>query len=386
MFELLYAGFDTMDVAFAGALPSETLTTLEHARKEAQERQAPVLLAIGPGQVAMHILGHGMRGGYAFIVDTGPTGAKWMFKNNTDLRQWNIFVSPRASMLLAYGYEGTRDRLWNELESMGAKPTDHSINRVDFAMDFRTQGFELNQNQFVAHSHTKVSTHWGKPEATKDRNQPSTVLRGRRLESVTIGKQPGRQIIVYDKRREAIERQKYFWFKAWGVDRKDPTLEVWRVEVRAGKNELKDKYQIRKFSDFEAGAGDVIVNALQEVRYLSDRQLDSNVSRKRIHPLWTQAQSVARTDLMDLRSGLTPDQAVEIMRDLAVERYTNLCFGNAIGLGISLKLNDEEIFSELPDLVSEHVASAMHADDQRLAKSIQRARSKLHFISVPPTI
>lgn len=384
MVSLLYAGFDTLDVAIAGALPPDTLADLERAREESHGRQEPVLLTIGPGEVAMHVSGHGMRGGYAFIVDTGPVGFKWMIKNNADTRQWNIFASPRATMLLSHGYQGMRDRLFQELEEMGARVTDHSINRVDFAMDFQTSGFELHQDQFVAHSHTKVSPHWGISDGTSDQNQPAAVLRGRRLESVTIGKQPGRQIIVYDKRREAIERQKYFWFKAWGVDRKDPSLEVWRVEVRAGKNELKNKYQIRKFSDFEAGIGDVIVNALHEVRYLAVRQLDSNVTRQLLHPLWTLAQSVAGTDLIDLRSGLTPDQIVEIERALAIERYVNLCVGNGIGLGVSLKLGNEEFARELPGLVAGHMAAAIQADDRRLTKSIQRAQARLHFVSNRP--
>ncbi len=216
MFNLLYAGFDTLDVAFAGALPPGSLAALERAREQAQERQEPILLTIGPGEVTMHVSGHGMKGGYAFVIDTGPVGTKWMIKKNNDPSQWNIFASPRATMLLALGYQGTQDRLFKELEEMGARITDHSINRVDFAMDFQTSVFELRQDQFVAHSHTKVSPHWGNPDGNGDRNQPASVLRGRRLESVTIGKQPGRQIIVYDKRREAIERQKYFWFKAWG--------------------------------------------------------------------------------------------------------------------------------------------------------------------------
>ncbi len=380
MFNLLYAGFDTLDVAFAGALPIDTLAALEQAREQAQESQEPVLLSIGPGEVSMHVSGFGMRGGYAFIVDTGPIGSKWMIKNNSDTRQWNIFASPRATILLALGYRETRDRLFKELEEMGARVTDHSINRVDFAMDFQTQGFELHQDQFVAHSHTKVSPHWGIQDGKVDRNQPAAVLRGRRLESVTIGKQPGRQIIVYDKRREVIERQKYFWFKAWGMDRNDPDLEVWRVEVRAGKKELKDKYQIRKFSDFDAGIGDVIVNALQEVRYLADRQLDSNVTRQQLHPLWTSAHSAAGKDLVDFRSGLTPDQIIEIERTLAIERYVNLCVGNAIGLGVSLNLNDEEIAGKLPELITGYIETAIQADDGRLAKSIQRARTRLHFI------
>jgi hypothetical protein len=131
-----------------------------------------------------------------------------------------------------------------------------------------------------------------------DQNQPSTIFRGRRLESVTIGKMPGRQIIVYDKRREAIEREKSFWFKSWGIAKDDPNAEVWRVEVRAGKKELKSKYQIRRLEDFETGIGDLMVNALQEIRYLAHEQRDSNVSRQELHPLWSAAQSVAATNLL----------------------------------------------------------------------------------------
>lgn len=380
MFELLHAGFDTIDVAFTGALPGEALGTLEQAREESAERQEPVLVTLGPGKIDMHVAGHGMRGGYSFVADTGLLGAKWMFKKNTDTRQWNIFASPRATTLLAFGYRGTRDRLSAELEAMGAQVTDHSLNRVDFAMDFRTQGFELHQGQFVAHSHTKVSPHWGKQERSTDRNQPSAVMRGRRLESVTIGKQPGRQIIVYDKRREAIERQKYFWFKAWEVDRKDPALEVWRVEARAGKTELRDKYQIRRFEDFETGIGDVMVNALQNVRYLDDRQTDGNVSRQALHPLWTKCKEVAAGNLFAYRSGLTPGQVQEIERELAQERYRKNIAGNGAGLGVSLGLSDEEILADLPDLITAEVKNSMQADPDRHSKSIARARARLHFI------
>ena len=382
MYKSLYAGFDTLDVAFAGALPAKTLTILEQAREEAQNCQGLVLATIGPGNVRAHVYGHGMRGGYAYILDTGPLGCIFKIKNNTDTRQWNIFASPSATALLAFGYKGIRDLLFETLESIGAKVTDHSINRADFAMDFQTHGFELQQNQFVAHSHTKVGSHWGILEDKKDGNQPSTVMRGRRLESVTIGKQPGRQIIVYDKRRETIEKQKYFWFDTWRVDRNDPSLEVWRVEVRAGKKELKDKYQIRRFSDFEDGIGDVIVNALQVVRYIAGMQQDSNITRQQLHPLWIAAQSVAGANLTDLQSGLTPDQIVEIERSLAIDRYSDLCVGNAIGLGVSMNLNNKEIIKELPNLATGYIENKIKSDGERIAKSIQRARDRLQFVGL----
>ena len=53
-------------------------------------------------------------------------------------------------------------------------------------------------------------------------------------------------------------------------------------------------------------------NALQEVRYLADQQHDCNVTRQDLHPLWIAAQSVAGTNLIGLRSGLTRNQIIEI--------------------------------------------------------------------------
>lgn len=381
MYELLHAGFDTIDLAFAGALPAETFDVLAGAREEALERQEPILANIGPGNVAMHVSGHGMRGGYAFITDTGPLGAKWMFKKNTDIRQWNIFASPRATMLLAYGYQGTRDRLFQELDAMGAKVADHSINRVDFAMDFRTRDFELKAERFVAHAHTKIRSHWSEALPAIDNDRPSAVLRGRRLESVTIGKMPGRQVIVYDKRREAIDRQKRYWFDRWGIEPTDRDFNVWRVEVRAGKKHLKDRWAIRTFEDLEAGIGDVFRYALSDLRYLADHQSDSNVSRQQLHPLWEAAQSVAETKLCDFMSGLLPGQIVEIARAEAQRRYSVLAVSSAIGLAVALDMNDEEILAELPNLAYQCVQDATKSEPDRIQKALNRTRARLHFIA-----
>ncbi|MCR9219113.1 MAG: hypothetical protein NXI21_02690 [Alphaproteobacteria bacterium] len=380
MAELLYAGFDTLDVAFQGALPEEIMHQLDEARDRAEAQQEKVLVQIGPNEVQAHIQGHGMRGGYRYLLDTGPLGAKWMIKRNTDAAQWNLFASPRATTLLAYGYKETFRRLLEEIERMGGRVMGHSINRADFAMDVETRGFELHPEQIVAHSHSKVSPYWGKRTEAQDEDQPVTVFRGRRVESITVGKQPGRQIIIYDKRREAIERQKPFWFEVWGKDRENKDLEVWRVEVRAGKSELKHKFRLSTLQDFEASIGDVITDALANIRYLADWQLDSNVSRQELHPLWRAAQETAGRDLTELRSGLTPGQVREVERTLAQERYLGMCAGNAIGLGIADGMSDEEIQKRLPELVAAKLARHFRDKGPALHDTIKRSRERLVFI------
>jgi len=56
MYELLHAGFDTLDVAIAGSLPPETLEVLEAVREKAQETQEDELVAIGPACSAARFL------------------------------------------------------------------------------------------------------------------------------------------------------------------------------------------------------------------------------------------------------------------------------------------------------------------------------------------
>ncbi len=65
---------------------------------------------------------------------------------------------------------------------------------------------------------------------------------------------------------------------AWGLNKNDKP-NVYRVELRAAKNELKQKWGITTFADFEAGIGDVYTHAAKKVRYLADCQTDSNISK-----------------------------------------------------------------------------------------------------------
>ena len=41
--------------------------------------------------------------------------------------------------------------------------------------------------------------------------ESAAVARGGRVESVMIGKMPGRQLVIYDKTREIVAHQKPYW-------------------------------------------------------------------------------------------------------------------------------------------------------------------------------
>jgi hypothetical protein len=382
--ELLYAGFDTLEVSFQGALKSESLQILRNAKDEAAKTREDQLIEIGPGKVDGHVPAHGMTGGYAFVFDTGFMGEQWTFMDSEDTSRWNIAVKVRAANLATHSYQEIKERMQQRLADMGCIVLQESIRRADFAMDFlMPEDFELNQDQVVAHSHSKVSSHWGEKDASSEKqNHPSTVFRGRKLESITIGKMPGRQVIIYNKRKAAIEKQTPFWFKVWNIAPKDTTKHVWRVEFRAGKKELKDKYNLRSFKDFEDSIGDVYCNTAEKVRYIDDGQAISNISRSRPHALWQAVADTLESNLFEYRSGLLPKQLKEIIREQQEEIYWQQIQGNIAGLAVVKGLEAYEIRTGYPQQISSTLASSINEEGGRFWKSFDRATSKLNFISI----
>lgn len=379
MYEVLHAGFDTLDFALQGALPRDTLDTLVKAKERAVKEQTAQLVEIGPERVPAHVGIGGARGGFAVTLDTGPLGERILIKDNSDGQQWNGFVTASARALLALGYEGYRNACLARLAAMGFVLRSVSINRVDFAIDIRTKGFEPSLHGFVAPVRTKAKPHWGKREHAPDPYGGfSAVLTGRRLESITVGRMPGAQVILYDKVLEATQKQARHWFKAWGIDREtDSSLEVWRVELRAGANELKGKYQLRSFADFEGMIGDVYRNLASRIRYVYEGQTDTNVTRQRLHPLWETVRATIGRDLLSFQSGVLPSDIIEIEREVAIERHRKLVLGNLASLAVAKGMSDEAIEADLAEQAKQLTVWAVNDVDDRFWRSVRRARERL---------
>ena len=280
-----------------------------------------------------------------------------------------------------FGLQAARDQLFATLAAMGFVLTDHSINRIDYAVDFLAPGFEPRLDGFVAHARTKVRPHWSAANVD-DPNQPSAVLTGRRLESITVGKMPGRQTILYDKYREVISQRKPFWFEVWGISAAEASEGVWRVEVRAGKKELT-RWNVRRFADVETVGGDVVRNSLDEIRYIAPGQGDSNVTRQRLDPLWEAMIEQVERGLFDFRSGVLPSQIKEVERGVMLETYRAQVLGNLAGLAVAQGLSDTEIALAFPKQIERRVIAAIRDPKGKFFKAVARARERLHFIVIP---
>src|SRR5206468_1118150 len=133
------------------------------------------------------------------------------------------------------------------------------------------------------------------------------------VSSVTVGKMPGQQVIVYDKRSEVIAKRKVGWWEIWnatrirsgaeGLQPDDPAVSrVWRVELRAGKSHLKDRWNIRTWADLDARLGDMVACILNAVRYTRPTPQDSNRSRWLDHDLWQLVRRETQSDLFEMQS------------------------------------------------------------------------------------
>ena len=378
--KILHKGFDGLDVAFQGKVSASDLETLEWARERAESEYQPTLVEIGPGKVPMHIAASGARGGYAFRGDTGPLGETWFFKRDLGGNGWDIRVSVKSMPLAFLGLERVRDDLLKKLVDMGVGAPQESIGRVDYAVDLlMPSAFTLEPDQFIAHSKATTSEHcYPLSGDLVGADEIQIHFAGRHASSVTVGKQPGRQVIVYDKRREVMQKQKLYWFDIWGIEPDDPDA-IWRVEVRAGKKPLK-RWGVTTFIDLENQIGDLLLNSLSAVRYIVSDGVGENVSRHPNHALWQAVQREMRDALARYQSGIVPQDIIEGERQRIHAQYVSQIIGLMPGALISNGYSEKEAEQKCAQFMMELAQKHKSRDPKRLRDKLARAKERLHFI------
>jgi hypothetical protein len=330
--------------------------------------------------VLMQVQESGARGGYAFVASTGAFGATWFFKKPNERDPWGIRVSCNSFNLATNGLGKVRAQLFGILETLRikAKPDDVSIGRVDYALDFLFPAFVLVPDNFVMHSNSNWEDH-------KDPPETKTNGRSGRVTSVTVGKMPGRQVIVYDKRAEIIAKHKVGWWEIWDAARKRaglPTLNreisaesrVWRVELRAGKRHLKDNWNIRTWADLDNRFGDMIAETLNAVRYAMPTG-DSNRSRWPDSALWEQVRRNTAADLFEMRNYASPEKIKRVQRDA----HDQLLEAQMKGLLVSRAALRNIDADQLPSFaitvgsaLADDIANALQRYEVKLAKAAKR--------------
>lgn len=310
---LIRMGFDGLDISYPLTISEELAEKMRAGKQVAERGNGDRGLFVHNG-VRMEVAATGARGGYTFRCDSGfggPQGENWFFKQPSGTKdQWGVRVSCRALPLALHGLGKTRARIEATLAKLGLTyvPGTESIGRVDVACDVFAHDLVLDRAHFVAPASSRVQ------EIADSLVQVNG--RSGRVESVTIGKNPQRQVVVYDKRAEVIATGKRWWWPIWWdaqeaqglplVDHRDRKAGgVWRVEIRAYKRHLKDTWGVTTWGHLREQLPAILHQALCDVRFVTPTA-DTNRARWPDHPLWTLAYEAFMADMEDLHSMVDP--------------------------------------------------------------------------------
>ncbi|UWQ21596.1 hypothetical protein [Jannaschia sp. W003] len=374
--DVLYSGFDGLDLALRFNIGDDFAAYLDAKQKEAAEARHDI-----GGMWAdqwFTVASSGGQGGYAFRLDTGPTGETWFLKRPHASDPWGVRVSAKSAALLAHGLGGWQRRMEAVARAFGAsmEPGTTSIGRVDVAVDILAPDFVLDDDAFVMHARTNR-------KAIKEIVQ--TNGRSGRLTSVTVGKMPGRQVILYDKREEVTVKRKVEWHLAWNarrtalglppLDLADPAASrVWRVEVRAAKQHLKKQWHVTGWGDLHAMLSPIIGDAMDRVRYCAPSS-DTNRARWPTHKLWTLARNTLLDHIVDQPPCLDPETIREETKAQKIELLMKQSLGCLTGVA-ALERVSAVGYDRFLDIIGKRLATASRhhpdAPDVRLRQAGER--------------
>lgn len=321
--KVIYHGFDGLEFALKFTIPDGLATTLAEAKDQAMSTYE--ICAVRLGKEALFVHSSGAVGGYAYHCKHRDTG-DWFFKKPTTNDKWGVRFSAASHAIALLGINGLRERCSELLSVLGIKASekDYTPSRVDFAMDFVLPEFAPSPDQFVTHART------GR-KAIAEVDQIETNGCGTRVTSVTIGKMPGRQVIIYDKSKEVIEKRKPEWPAIWrkslGEDADILTnARVWRIELRVAKRHLKDVWHVDDWHGFYHLLEKILLKLMEDLRYC-EIGMDSNRSRWKPHLVWQRLADVVRDDLFDHIPTLTVSEYTEIKREQKIDELHKQALG-----------------------------------------------------------
>ena len=193
---------------------------------------------------------------------------------------------------------------------------------------------------------------------------------------------PSRQVIIYDKKAQVMATCKKWWFDVWGYPegyfKVNPTMSVTRVEIRAGKNELK-KHGIKSQKDLENRIGNVLQKIAKQIRYVASNQTDTNISRQSLHPLWEWVQMHLKCKLEPMTSQVEPEAVLKVIKAQKKREYENQIIGNMAGYAICADIPVDDVIEALPKRIAKALLERSMGDDSPFWKTYHKAKDRLNF-------
>lgn len=211
-----------------------------------------------------------------------------------------------------------------------------------------------------------------------------------RTTSVTIGSPRNRQVIIYDKRSEIIHSGKTYWWGIWNDTFRNKsiplltfdnpkTCRVWRVEFRAGKDLLKDRWNIRTWAQLNERFGDLCRETGEVVRYCVPNPSDPNRARWPNDLLWELVCAEMNDDLCEMRSGCDPNPLKEVHKENHISMITRQITGSVITLA-ALNGKSQKELPEFLQKTANEMSQKIVKSPEKTRKQLQSAKDRYVFI------
>ncbi|EEW59694.1 conserved hypothetical protein [Ruegeria sp. TrichCH4B] len=378
--DILHSGFDGLKFTVETDIPPALRTALAEAKAQAIQTNAETVLEFG--SVALSVR---RTGGSAFSAHTGEYGAEWYFLDpeNRPANNPGITVDFRAFLLATGGLYAAEKHFGTCMDAFGIRYADHllRVTRVDYAIDFLAPWFEPDREALVVPPGTRVQEHTGIDET-------ETHATGARVTGLRAGAVANRQLVIYDKRQEVMQKGKLGWLTIWNDARAQlnhPPLDlsdrlasqVWRFELRIGSKQLRNRWEMRSWQDLRDMVGDAYTDFYEKIRYTYPTT-DSNRARWPTHDLWREVASVIANDLYENCSGVLPSDVIETNR----AEHMRMLDRQILGLLVSRAAASEVQPQEFAEFLDGHIEAIRRLSEEHptpLAERIGKAAGRYRF-------
>ncbi|NKX37374.1 hypothetical protein HGG70_05420 [Rhodobacteraceae bacterium R_SAG4] len=378
--DILHSGFDGLKFTVETDIPPALRTALAEAKAQAIQTNAETVLEFG--SVALSVR---RTGGSAFSARTGEYGAEWYFLDpeNRPANNPGITVDFRAFLLATGGLDAAEKHFRTCMDAFGIRYADHllRVSRVDYAIDFLAPWFEPDREALVVPPGTRVQEHTGIDET-------ETHATGARVTGLRAGAVANRQLVIYDKRQEVMQKGKLGWLTIWNDARAQlnrPPLDlsdrqesqVWRFELRMGSKQLRNRWEMRSWQDLRDMVADAYTEFCDKIRYTYPTT-DSNRARWPTHDLWREVACVIANDLHENFSGVLPSEVIETNRAEHIRMLDRQILGLLVSRAAASEVQPHE-FAEFLDGHIEAIRRMSDAHPTPLAERIGKAAGRYRF-------
>lgn len=307
---ILRAGLDTLEVSFDGSLDFFKRAPLDALKLKAQELNEGLPYSLGNKEFCFSPKG---LGPFAYLFSS----------RDFDLRVSRSFDEkmPNASVRLnAYGLATINaEQMLNHaalcLQDLGDF-REHGLSRMDYAVDYQLWVPTYDEMRSV------VCKSRYRPVFPNIEN-PETFYFG----------QGDKMLRVYDKSRQAVARNKPFWFAVFDeCESYDHTLPVWRCECQVRRQLLRELGVATSESLFRNGP-EAVFDWVMHWAELRVPNGDKKTTRWPVDPRWEELRSVASESKTLMR-------ARHVSRLLEAEKLAGRVVGLAATLGAHENVRD----------------------------------------------